>query len=131
MSSDQWSLDPLGYGHVSSLGHMSTLQRVQCSLALEKSLPINYNLLWLINYLSNKSPILGTFPRNHTMALLLVLHMQRWQKARARQTSQRGKHPLVETHGKVGRFPQRMRSHLLPWWAERNLEQNKIKKQNY
>ena len=37
MSSDQWSLDPLGYGHVSSLGHVSVSQRVQCSLALDIS----------------------------------------------------------------------------------------------
>ena len=33
LSSDQWSLDPLGYGYVSSLGHMSASQYVQCSLA--------------------------------------------------------------------------------------------------
>ena len=32
----------------------------------------NYNLLWLINYLSNKSPILGTF-HIKLMAILLLL----------------------------------------------------------
>ena len=37
LSSDQWSLDPLGYGHVSSLGHVYASQRVQCSLALDIS----------------------------------------------------------------------------------------------
>ena len=29
MSNGQWPLDPLGYGHVSSLGHVSASQRVQ------------------------------------------------------------------------------------------------------
>ena len=55
MSSDQWSLDPLGYGHVSSLGHMSTLQRVQCSLALDRS-PSQLTIIyfgWLIIFLTN------------------------------------------------------------------------------
>ena len=37
LSSDQWSLDPLGYGHVSSLGHVSVSQRVQLSLTLDIS----------------------------------------------------------------------------------------------
>ena len=50
MSSDQWSLDPLGYGHVSSLGHVSASQRVQCSLALDRSpSPLFLTLLLLIN----------------------------------------------------------------------------------
>ena len=35
LSSDQWSLDPLGYGHVSNLRHVSASQRVQCSLAMD------------------------------------------------------------------------------------------------
>ena len=37
MFSDKWSLNPLGYGHVSNLEHVSVSQRVQCSLASDRN----------------------------------------------------------------------------------------------
>ena len=69
MSSDQWSLDPLEYGHVSSLGHVSASQHVQCSLdrnpsyyfyykrrySLDTTLPLSFSSLYFW-YLHRQTP---------------------------------------------------------------------------
>ena len=109
LSSDQWLLDPLGYGHVSSLGHVFASQRVQCSLALDiscflktkhklkdnvslfslvyyfKTFPLfSFNIIWFLSSWTSHS--LYTYDHSHSCHPILI-HMKLIKLSKPRRMS--------------------------------------------